>query len=199
MCSSDLQFIIAASELKKCTNLIKWAINKKTPLPVLENYLIVVNNDTATIRATDLESTAEVKLWSAESETATWEGTKGEYSFIINPIVLKGRDDDEVLTFDIVAADKLKVTSTDKSKVELVTYPFDEFPIVGNEYKKCIYALSLREPEINCLSKAHTFIGKDEIRPVMSGVCINFLNVKKELRIAGTDAHSLYMAARPVK
>ena len=50
------QFIIAASELKKCTNLIKWAINKKTPLPVLENYLIVVNNDTATIRATDLES-----------------------------------------------------------------------------------------------------------------------------------------------
>ena len=57
-----MKFIVSSSQLLKQLQHISGVINTNTVLPILEDYLFVVENGTLTVVATDLETVMRIRV-----------------------------------------------------------------------------------------------------------------------------------------
>lgn len=178
-----MKFIVSSSTLLKQLQQISGVLNSSNPLPILDNFLFIVEKGNLTISASDLESTMT-------TEVTLIEGKQSGKIAIPAKILLETLKtfSEHPLTFLIDDKTKGIEIVSDNGKYKLTGFDGDEFPKVPalDGAKSIEVPASLLQKAI---AKTLFATGNDELRPVMSGVFSQFS--KDSLTFVATDAHKL--------
>jgi len=178
-----MKFIVSSNTLTGALQSINGVLSTKNTLPILDNYLFIVEGNKLKVIASDIETTMEVEVELSMVE--------GEGSIAIPAKItldtLRTLPNTPV-TFDINLDSKLIEISTDTGTFKNIGFDSEEFPKVA-EIKE---SKSVQIPTaflLRALGKTHFATGNDEMRPVMMGVNIEFTS--RGIIFVGTDAHKL--------
>lgn len=178
-----LKFIVSSSKILRQLQQISGVLNSSNPLPILDNFLFVIEKGTLTASASDLESTMTTQIELVE-------GKQSGKIAIPAKILLDTLKtfQDHPLTFMVdEKSNQIEIVS-DNGKYKLSGFNADEFPrLPGMEGAKSLEVTS--ELMSSAISKTLFATGNDELRPVMSGVFCQF--GKEGLTFVATDAHKL--------
>ncbi len=178
-----MKFIVSSTTLMKQLQQISGVLNSSNPLPILNNFLFVVEKGTLTVSASDLESTMTTSIQLTE-------GKQGGKIAVPAKILLDTLKTfpEQPLTF-LVDEKTLGIEIvSDFGKYKLTGFDAEEFPRVpvmeGSKTLKLSASILL-----NAINKTLFATGNDELRPVMSGV---FFQLSKDnITFVATDAHKL--------
>jgi len=178
-----LKFIVSSSKILKQLQQISGVLNSSNPLPILDNFLFVVDKGTLTASASDLESTMTTQIELVE-------GKQSGKIAVPAKILLETLKtfQDHPLTF-IVDEKQFNIEIvSDNGKYKLTGFDGEEFPrLPSMDGAKTMEVDS--ELMSTAISKTLFATGNDELRPVMSGVFCQFS--KDGLTFVATDAHKL--------
>ena len=181
-----MKFIVSSHKLLKKLQILLDVVNATNTLPILDNFLFQINNNSLKITSSDLETTMSTTL-EIESESS------GEIAVPARLLVdaLKSFAE-QPLTFSSQEDSILEINANDgKYRISFVS---------AEEYPKPIEIKDSTLTSLNggILSKAINSTvfatGNDDLRPVMSGVFFQFSS--KNIVLVGTDAHKLVRYAR---
>lgn len=177
-----MKFIVSSSNLLKQIQMLNGVLNSSNTLPILDNYLFEVDKGTLTISASDLETTITTHI-TVESKDS------GNVAVPARLLIdtLKTFPE-QPLTFSI---DKKRLAieiSSDYGKYKITGQNGDEFPKApsvdsGSSLEMDGHILS------RAIGKTLFAAGNDELRPVMSGVFVQF--APDGTTFVATDAHKL--------
>ncbi len=183
---SHMKFIVSSSYLLKQLQVLGGVISNSNTLPILDNFLFELDNDTLSVSASDLETTISAKLDVESSD----QGTIAVPAKLLLETLKTFPE--QPLTF--VSADNHTVEiSSNHGKYALAYADGEEFP----------KAVELEEPSATnilgdvlatAVSKTIFATGNDDLRPVMSGVFFQFST--EGLTFVATDAHKLVKYTR---
>ncbi|MBP2832972.1 DNA polymerase III subunit beta [Aquimarina sp. U1-2] len=181
-----MKFIVSSSYLLKQLQILGGVISNSNTLPILDNFLFELDNNTLTVSASDLETTMSAKL----------EVESGDQGTLAVPAKLLLETlktfPEQPLTF-IVADNNTIEISSNHGKYALAYADGEEFP----------KAVALEDPSATTLlgdvlatavGKTIFATGNDDLRPVMSGVFFQFST--EGLTFVATDAHKLVKYTR---
>lgn len=184
-----MRFIVSTSTLLKQLQAISGASSTSTVLPILENFLFEIENDTLTISATDLQTSMVTSL---PVENKDGEGKKIAMPSKILIETLKTLPDQpvafavdmETLAIEISAGDgKYKLSGENAED-------FPKIPEVEDASTIHLPASVLSE----AISKTIFAVSNDELRPAMAGVLVQFN--EQSVEFVSTDAHKLVKYTR---
>ncbi len=176
-----MKFIVSSSYLLKQLQILGGVINNNNTLPILDNFLFELKQETLIVSASDLETTMSSTL-EVESES------NGSVAIPARLLLdtLKTFPE-QPLTFIIEENNTVEISSN-HGKYALAYADGQEFP----------KAVSLENPSktlfsgnvlATAISKTIFAAGNDDLRPVMSGVFFQFST--ESLTFVATDAHKL--------
>lgn len=180
-----MNFVVSSSHLLGHLQLVSKVVGSKNALPVLDNLLFKIEENSLQVTASDLESTLSTKL---ELENVEGEGVIAIDAKKILDILkefpeqpLSFRIDVESLNVDIIS---------ENGKFSMVGQSGDEFPQIPVLKNDNVNRIDL-SPDIlySGISSAIFATGDDELRPVMNGIYVELLN--KGVNFVATDAHKL--------
>ena len=177
-----MKFIVSSSNLLKQIQMLNGVLNSSNTLPILDNYLFEIDKGTLTISASDLETTITTHI-TVESKDS------GNVAVPARLLIdtLKTFPE-QPLTFTI---DKKRLAieiSSDYGKYKITGQNGDEFPKApsvdsGSSIEMDGAVLA------RAIGKTLFAAGNDELRPVMSGVFVQF--APDGTTFVATDAHKL--------
>lgn len=177
-----MKFIVSSSNLLKQIQMLNGVLNSSNTLPILDNFLFEIDKGTLTISASDLETTITTHI-TVESKDS------GNVAVPARLLIdtLKTFPE-QPLTFTI---DKKRLAieiSSDYGKYKITGQNGDEFPkapsIENGQSIEMDGAILSR-----AVGKTLFAAGNDELRPVMSGVFVQF--APDGTTFVATDAHKL--------
>jgi DNA polymerase-3 subunit beta len=177
-----MRFIVSTSVLLKQLQAISGASSSSTVLPILENFLFEIKDNTLTISATDLQTSMVTSLPIEAKE----EGRVAMPSKILIDTLKTLPDqpvafsvDTNTLAIEISAGDgKYKLSGENADD-------FPKIPVVENVTTVKIVAPILAE----AINKTIFAVSNDELRPAMSGVLVQLGD--QNITFVATDAHRL--------
>jgi DNA polymerase III subunit beta len=177
-----MKFIVSSSTLLKQLQMLNGVLNTSNTLPILDNFLFEIDKGTLTISASDLETTITTHL-TVESKDA------GNVAVPARLLIdtLKTFPE-QPLTFTIDKKRLVIEISSDYGKYKITGQNGDEFPKApsvdnGQSIEMDGGVLA------RAISKTLFAAGNDELRPVMSGVFVQF--APDGTTFVATDAHKL--------
>jgi len=181
-----MKFIVSSTYLLKQLQVLGGVINSSNTLPILDNFLFDIEDNSLTVSASDLETTMSSKL-DIESDS------KGSVAIPARLLLdtLKTFPE-QPLTFTIEENNTVEISSN-HGKYALAYADGAEFP----------KAVALEDPSsttiaghilATAISKTIFAAGNDDLRPVMSGVFFQFST--DNLTFVATDAHKLVKYTR---
>ena len=181
-----MKFIVSSAALLKELQMLGGVLNNTNTLPILDNFLFEVNQNSLTITASDLETTFSTQL-SIESEDS---GTIGLPAKILL---------DTLKTFP---EQPLTLIKTDRNTIEIIANngKYAVAYVEGGEFPKAAHVPDPQQTKIDggLLAEAVNATlfasGNDDLRPVMSGVFFQFST--ESLTFVATDAHKLVKYTR---
>lgn len=177
-----MRFIVSTPILLKQLQSISGASSSSTVLPILENFLFEIKENTLTISATDLQTSMVTSLTIESKE----EGRVAMPSKILIDI-LKTLPDQPV-SFAIDTTTLAVEISAGDGKYKLSGENADDFPkipVIDNASSVSIPASVLSE----AINKTIFAVSNDELRPAMSGVLVQIS--QQSTTFVATDAHKL--------
>src|SRR6185503_17089404 len=178
----DMKFIVSSSSLLKQLQAIAGVLNTNNPLPILDNFLFIIEKGTLTISASDLETTMTTSV-PVEAKSS---GKVAVQAKILLDTLKTFPE--QPLTFSIDEKSHQVEISSDYGKYKLSGFDADEFPkmpVAEDTAVLTVPALTM----LQAISKTIFATGNDELRPVMSGV---FCQLGKDnITFVATDAHKL--------
>lgn len=177
-----MKFIVSSSTLLKQIQMLSGVLNTSNTLPILDNFLFEVDKGTLTISASDLETTITTHI-TVESKDS------GNVAVPARLLIdtLKTFPE-QPLTFSI---DKKRLAieiSSDYGKYKITGQNGDEFPkapsVDNGQAIEMDGAILSR-----AIGRTLFAAGNDELRPVMSGVFVQF--APDGTTFVATDAHKL--------
>lgn len=181
-----MKFIVSSSYLLKQLQVLGSVINNTNALPILENFLFELNNNSLTVSASDLETTMSATL---DIETDSTGSVAVPAKLLLE--ILKTFPE-QPLTFTVEENSTIEISSN-SGKYALAYLPGAEFPkayIIEDPSVTLVSADVLA----TAVSKTIFAAGNDDLRPVMSGVFFQFS--PEGLTFVATDAHKLVKYAR---
>lgn len=178
-----MNFIVSSIQLLKSLQSISGVLNSSNTLPILDDFLFELKEDSLIITASDLETTVtvNVQLSRAEEQGSITIPAKIllETLKTFPEIPLQFTIDTEVQTIEI---------STGEGKYKLAGHNADEYP--RTPVMEDLVTLKVPAPVIaTAIGKTLFATGNDEFRQVMTGV---FCQLSPEDMIfVATDAHKL--------
>lgn len=183
-----MRFIVSSALLLKNLQAIGGVVSSNNTLPILDDFLFEIREDTLTVTASDLETTMSVMLKLTMSEE------EGKVAIPARILIdtLKTFADVPV-TFTINNETFAVEMTAGEGKYKLNGHNGNEYPETpdiedGNSF----------EIESDILAEAITktvfAAGNDELRPVMSGVLLEM--TEEEIAFVATDAHKLVKYSR---
>ena len=177
-----MKFIVSSNTLLKQLQAISGALNNNNTLPILDNFLFEVKDQTLTASASDLETTMTTRI----------NLEKGDDGSVAVPARLLldtlKTFPDQPLTFDVDSGNFGIEIHSDNGKYKLSGQNGEEFPKIpalDNPSTMDMEAGTL----FNAINKTIFATINDELRPVMAGV---YLQLSKEgCTFVATDAHKL--------
>jgi len=177
-----MKFIVSSSGLLRQLQALSGVLNTSNPLPILDNFLFVIEKGSLTISASDLETTMITHL-PVESKAS---GKVAVQAKILLETLKTFPE--QPLTFSIDEKTHQVEISSDYGKYKLSGFDADEFPkmpVAEDTATLTVPALTM----LQAISKTIFATGNDELRPVMSGV---FCQISKDdITFVATDAHKL--------
>jgi len=181
-----MKFIVSSTYLLKQLQVLGGVINNSNTLPILDNFLFILQDTTLTVSASDLETTMSSTL-DVESDSS---GNIAIPAKLLLDILKTFPE--QPLTFIVEDNNTIEISSN-HGKYALAYANGDEFP----------KALELDNPSrttisgdvlATAISKTIFAAGNDDLRPVMSGVFFQFST--DNLTFVATDAHKLVKYTR---
>lgn len=178
-----MKFIISSSALLKSLQKISGVLSTSSTLPILEDYLFDLKEDSLRITASDLETTITVSLNPDKIEDPGVVAIPAKMLLDIMkslpelPVTISV--DMESLSVELFAGE---------GKYKLVGHHSDEFPQVPTLENTQVLQLNA-SLLVNAFNKTLFATGNDELRPVMSGVLCEI--AQDRLTFVATDAHKL--------
>ncbi len=171
----------SSEELYKALQKLSKATPTRSTLPILNCVLIEVENDSVSLRTTDLEITIVCTIDASIEEPGTAAIPLQTLIDITNEL------SDTRLTINVGDSQHVELI-TDNGTYDLMGKPVEEFPVtpeVDNRKATGIEASVLKEI-INLTSFA---VSKDELKPALTGVLFRF--EENRLLCVATDGHRL--------
>ena len=175
-----MKFIISSTELLKNLQILGSILNTNNTLPILDNFLFDIENNTLTITSSDLETSLSSKI-SIESSISVKIAIPAK--LLID--ILKSLPD-QPLTFSL--ENNILEINSNNGKYALSYMNGDEFPksIIIEDASEIIFDSNVL---LNIINSTIFASGNDDLRPVMSGV---FFQITSENAcFVATDAHKL--------
>ena len=181
-----MKFIVSSEVLLKELQVIGGIINSSNTLPILDNFLFEINNETLTLSASDLETTMSTSI-SIES--------KDSDSIALPARIL-------IDTLKTFAEQPLTFIKTESNSIEIIANngKYALSYVSGEDFPKII---NINDPSTtiirgDVLSKAINSTifasGNDDLRPIMTGVFFQFNS--ENLNFVATDAHKMVKYSR---
>lgn len=176
-----MKFIASSSALLKQLQHISGVINTNTVLPILEDFLFEIENNTLTVVATDLETVMRVQL---EVEAKDSGRVCIPAKILIDS--LKNLPD-QPLTFNIDKNYAVEITS-DNGKYKVMGEDPNNFPKEPTADDTASFTMPATAL-VTAISKTLFATSSDDLRPAMTGVFFELTT--KSLQFVATDAHRL--------
>ena len=179
-----MKFTVSSTALLSHLQSIGRVINPKSPLPILENFLLKIEDKTLTITASDLETTLITSL--------EVENPSGNITLAVNAKLLMDslrEFSEQPLQFDINENNLAVIIKTESGNYNFIGQNGDEYPklpALGDEAN----TLSLPvEILANGVNNAAFATADDDLRPTMTGI---YFDIKSDdITFVATDAHKL--------
>ncbi len=182
-----MKFIVSSSALLKQLQHIHGVINANTVLPILEDFLFLINKNELTVVATDLETVMKVKL-----ETAAKENIHICIPARILMDYLKNNPD-QPLTFNINPDSFAVDITSDNGKYKVMGENPENFPKEPAPDEATSFTMS-SDALVTAINKTLFSVSNDDLRPAMTGVYFEL--DKKGISFVATDAHRLVKYTR---
>lgn len=176
-----MEFKINSKALEKLLSRIIPAVPTRTPMPILENFLLEINNGLLTVSATDLEISLKSSINVTSDENIKIVIPAKLFFDIVRSL------DDTIINFKVNSNFKIKMV-VDNGTYN-IGYAFsNEFPEIldVNKEKEISMSGSLLKKSIDQTSFA---LSKEDMRPAMTGLLIEF--TPDTLNFVSTDGHRL--------
>lgn len=183
-----MNFIISSSTLLKNLQRISGVLNSSNSLPILDNFLFELANESLTISASDLENTMKT---SVKPDEAREDGKIAVPAKLLLDALKNFSDQPLSFTIDLETFG-IEISS-DYGKYKLVGQNADDFP-KSPELENADELEVAGEIITSAIDKTLFATGTDDLRPVMSGVFCQFSTEK--LIFVATDAHKLVRYGR---
>jgi len=171
----------SSEELYKALQKLSKATPTRSTLPILNCVLIEVENNSVSLRTTDLEITIVCTINASIEEPGTAAVPLQTLIDITNELT------DARLTINVDNDQHIELI-TDNGTYDLMGKPVEEFPVtpeVDNRKATGIEASVLKE----IISLTSFAVSKDELKPALTGVLFRF--EEKRLLCVATDGHRL--------
>ena len=179
-----MKFIVSSTSLLKQLQAVGGVINSSNTLPILDNFLFVLEKTGLTISASDLETTMIAKVAVDKAEMT---GSVAIPAKILLDTLKTFSDIPITFNVDIKAGYSIEI-SAGEGKYKLSGYNADEFPKTPTLESSSSLEVDT-QIIADAINKTIFATGNDELRPVMSGV---FCQLSPEnLTFVATDAHKL--------
>ena len=178
-----MKFIVSSAQLLKHLQSISGVLNTTNTLPILDNFLFEISDNTLTISASDLETTMKTRVKNAQADN------DGHIAIPAKLLIdtLKTFSD-QPLTFLIDESSYGIEISSENGKFKLAGQNGAEFPSLpsmDSSSQTSMPSLVLS----SAINKTLFATGNDELRPIMSGV---FCELSSDgCTFVATDAHKL--------
>ena len=176
-----MKFIASSSALLKQLQQINGVINANTVLPILEDFLFVIEKNKLTVVATDLETVMKISM-----DIEAKDNGKVCIPARILMDSLKNLAD-QPLTFNIDKNFGIEITS-DNGKYKVMGENPDNFPKEPSADSTTSFSMN-SSALVTCINKTLFAVSNDDLRPAMTGVFFEL--DKKGLVAVATDAHRL--------
>ena len=176
-----MKFIVSSSALLKQLQQINGVINANTVLPILEDFLFVIEKNKLTVVATDLETVMKI--------TMDIEAKDNGKVCIPAKILMDSLKNlpDQPLTFNIDKNFGIEITS-DNGKYKVMGENHDNFPKEPSADTTTSFTMS-SSALVTAINKTLFAVSNDDLRPAMTGVFFEL--DKKGITAVATDAHRL--------
>lgn len=180
--NNHMKFIVSSTHLLKNLQVLGGVLSSNATLPILENFLFVLNKGELTISASDLETTMTTRI--------AVEGKESGKVAVPAKILLDTLKTfaEQPLTFTIHDKNFGIEISSESGKYRLSGLDGDEFPKIPQIEKTT--SMDIPSPVLlEAINKTLFATGADELRPVMSGVYCQLGS--DNITFVATDAHRL--------
>ncbi|MCF8294034.1 MAG: DNA polymerase III subunit beta [Chitinophagaceae bacterium] len=177
-----MKFIVSSGTLLKNLQSISGIISTNNVLPILEDFLFILEQNKLTLVSTDLETMMKVCIEVQSKE---------EGSICIQAKVLLDylkNLPEQPITFDIRATDFGIDITSEQGKYKIVGEDAKSFPSEPKADDTTSFTMSAAELS-DGIAKSIIAVSTDDLRPTMSGVYFEL--GKNSLTFVATDAHRL--------
>jgi len=178
-----MKFIISSTTLLRSLQKISGVLSTNSTLPILEDFLFVLEGETLTVTASDLETTISVMVTPEKADDT------GSVAIPARQLLDIMKTFPEIPVTIISDPDTLNVEIlAGEGKYKMIGQAHEEFPQVPVlENTKTVKVNGAMM--VNAMNNTLFATGNDELRPVMSGV---YCEINEDnLTFVATDAHKL--------
>jgi len=178
-----MRFIVSSSLLSKNLTALSGVLNTSNTLPILDDFLFDLKDDSLMITASDLETTMTVTIPLDKSEDP------GSVTIPAKILIDTLKTFADIPVQFTINKETLGVEiSAGEGKYKLSGHKSDEFPVAPELEETAAISIST-ELLVNAINKTLFAAGNDELRPVMSGVFFEL--TPDDITCVATDAHKL--------
>jgi len=181
-----MNFNINSKELEKLLTKIFPAVPVRTPMPLLSNFLLEIKDGKLTVYATDLEIYLKSSVSVASDEELTCLLPAKRFFELVRSL------EETDIRFEFEENNTLFLI-TPRGRYKFNYLPSEEFPSIPkfpNEEDAELKEISINGEQLKySLDKTVFAISKEEVRPAMMGLLLEF--EPEGLRFVATDGHRL--------
>ena len=180
-----MKFVVSSTELLSHLSAISKVINSKNTLPILDNYLFLLEDKLLTITASDLESTL---ITSLELENTNGNGAIAVPAKLMNETLKEFPE--QPLTFQIDPETFAIEIFSQNGKFSIVGQNGEDFPQQPILNEAVASTISVNHNVLlSGINKTLFATADDELRPVMNGIFIELTT--DDMKFVASDAHKL--------
>jgi DNA polymerase-3 subunit beta len=180
-----MKFVVSSTELLSHLSAISKVINSKNTLPILDNYLFLLEENRLTVTECDLESTL---ITSLELENTSGNGTIAVPAKRINDTLKEFPE--QPLTFQIDPETFAIDIFSQNGKFSIVGQNGDDFPQQPLLNESVSSTINVNHAVLlSGINKTLFATADDELRPVMNGIFIELS--PEDMKFVASDAHKL--------
>ena len=180
-----MKFVVSSTELLSHLSAISKVINSKNTLPILDNYLFLLEDNRLTVTASDLESTL---ITSIELENTSGTGTIAVPAKRMNDTLKEFPE--QPLTFQIDPETFQIDIFSQNGKFSIMGQNGEDFPQQPMLNESTASSINVNHSVLlSGINKTLFATADDELRPVMNGIFIELTT--EDMKFVASDAHKL--------
>lgn len=179
-----MKFIVSSTGLFSHLQAIGRVINSKNTLPILDSFLLELNDGILSMTASDNETTMSTSIEVAEND--------GNCRFAINAkTILDALKEipEQPLTFDFNPSTLEIFVQYMNGRYSVVAQNADEYPIPVTLGENAVHVEMEASTLLNGINRALFATADDELRPVMNGIYFDITT--DDLTMVASDGHKL--------